>query len=115
MAASASKRVCRSAPTSTPAPTCCWWTRGTRAARATRARSRPFARAGRRWGVFDYGYRRFHDDGFGKSPRSLVTRDSHAQDMVLAAALVAFWRQVRYFNGDVARAQRYRLAAPLAG
>ena len=64
--------------------------------------------------VFDYGYRRFHDDGFGKSPRSLVTRDSHAQDMVLAAALVAFWRQVRYFNGDAARAQRYRLAAPLA-
>ncbi len=64
--------------------------------------------------VFDYGYRRFHDDGFGKSPRSLVTRDSHAQDMVLSAALVAFWRQVRYFNGDAARAQRYRLAAPLA-
>lgn len=64
--------------------------------------------------VFDYGYRRFHDDGFGKSPRSLVTRDSHAQDMVLAAALVAFWRQVRYFNGDATRAQRYRLAAPLA-
>jgi hypothetical protein len=64
--------------------------------------------------VFDYGYRRFHDDGFGKSPRSLVTRDSHAQDMVLSAALVAFWRQVRYFNADAARAQRYRLAAPLA-
>lgn len=64
--------------------------------------------------VFDYGYRRFHDDGFGKSPRSLVTRDSHAQDMVLSAALVAFWRQVRYFKGDAARAQRYRLAAPLA-
>ena len=34
--------------------------------------------------------------------------------MVLSAALVAFWRQVRYFNADAARAQRYRLAAPLA-
>lgn len=64
--------------------------------------------------VFDYGYRRFHDDGFGKSPKSLVTRDSHAQDLVLAAALVAFWRQVRYVAGDPARAQRYRLSAPLA-
>ena len=64
--------------------------------------------------VFDYGYRRFHDDGFGKSPRSLVTRDSHAQDLVLAAALVAFWRQVGYFNADAARAQRYRLSPPLA-
>jgi len=64
--------------------------------------------------VFDYGYRRFHDDGFGKSPKSLVTKDSHAQDVVLTAALVAFWRQVQYFNGDAARAQRYRLAAPLA-
>ena len=64
--------------------------------------------------IVDYGYRRFHDDGFGKSRRSLVTRDSHAQDMVLSAALVAFWRQVRYFNGDATRAQRYRLATPLA-
>ncbi|MBA3058826.1 DEAD/DEAH box helicase family protein [Rhodoferax sp.] len=64
--------------------------------------------------VFDYGYRRFHDDGFGKSPRSLVTRDGHAQDLVLAASLVAFWRQVRYFGGDSARAKRYRLAPPLA-
>ncbi len=64
--------------------------------------------------VFDYGYRRFHDDGFGKSPRSLVTRDQHAQDVVLTAALVAFWRQVRYFGDDAARARRYRLSAPLA-
>lgn len=64
--------------------------------------------------VFDYGYRRFHDDGFGKSPRSLVTRDSHAQDLVLAAALVAFWRQVHYFGGNPSRAQRYRLSPPLA-
>ena len=64
--------------------------------------------------VFDYGYRRFHEDGFGKSPRSLVTRDSHAQDLVLTAALVAFWRQVRYFADDAARAQRYRLSPPLA-
>ncbi len=64
--------------------------------------------------VFDYGYRRFHNDGFGKSPRSLVTRDGHAQDVVLTAALVAFWRQVNYFRADAARAQRYRLSAPLA-
>ena len=64
--------------------------------------------------VFDYGYRRFHDDGFGKSPRSLVTRDQHAQDLVLAAALVAFWRQVRYFADDALRAHRYRLSPPLA-
>lgn len=64
--------------------------------------------------VFDYGYRRFHDDGFGKSPRSLVTRDSHAQDVVLAAALVAFWRQVSYFKADPVRTQRYRLSPPLA-
>ena len=64
--------------------------------------------------VFDYGYRRFHDDGFGKSPRSLVTRDQHAQSLVLAAALVAFWRQVRYFAEDATRARRYRLSPPLA-
>ena len=64
--------------------------------------------------VFDYGYRRFHEDGFGKSPKSLVTRDAHAQDAVLAAALMAFWRQVRYFCADAARAQTYRLSPPLA-
>ena len=64
--------------------------------------------------VFDYGYRRFHDDGFGKTPRSLVTPDQHAQDLVLTAALVAFWRQVRYFGDDTPRAQRYRFSPPLA-
>lgn len=64
--------------------------------------------------VFDYGYRRFHEDGFGKSPKSLVTRDAHAQDVVLAAALVAFWRQVRYHGADTGRAQTYRLSPPLA-
>ena len=64
--------------------------------------------------VFDYGYRRFHDDGFGKSPRSLVTRDSHDQNLVLTAALVAFWRQVTYFCADADRARRYRFSAPLA-
>jgi hypothetical protein len=67
-----------------------------------------------RCAVFDYGYRRFHDDGFGKSPKSLVTRDLHAQDLVLAAALVAFWRQVRYYGADTVRAQNYRLSSPLA-
>lgn len=64
--------------------------------------------------VFDYGYRRFHDDGFGKSPKSLVTTQVHAQDLVLAAGLVAFWRQCGFFAADAARAQRYRLSAPLA-
>lgn len=64
--------------------------------------------------VFDYGYRRFHEDGFGKSPKSLVTRDSHAQDVVLSAALLAFWRQVSYHAADAARAQAYRLSPPLA-
>jgi len=64
--------------------------------------------------VFDYGYRRFHDDGFGKSPRSLVTTQAHAQDLVLAAGLVAFWRQCRFFEADAARVRHYRLSAPLA-
>lgn len=64
--------------------------------------------------VFDYGYRRFHEDGFGKSPKSLVTRDAHAQEVVLTAALMAFWRQVRYHGADAARAQSYRLSPPLA-
>lgn len=64
--------------------------------------------------VFDYGYRRFHEDGFGKSPRSLVTHQAHAQDLVLATGLVAFWRQCRFFAADPARAQRYRLSPPLA-
>jgi len=64
--------------------------------------------------VFDYGYRRFHDDGFGKTPKSLVSTQQHAQPLVLVAGLVAFWRQCRFFAADAARAQRYRLAAPLA-
>ncbi len=64
--------------------------------------------------MFDYGYRRFHDDGFGKTPKSLVTKDSHAQDIVLTAALIAFWRQCVFFNADATRAARYRVAAPLA-
>ena len=64
--------------------------------------------------VFDYGYRRFHDDGFGKSPRSLVASDATSQDLVLTAALVAFWRQVRFHGEDAVRARRYRLAEPLA-
>jgi len=64
--------------------------------------------------VFDYGYRRFHDDGFGKTPKSLVTTQQHAQALVLTAGLVAFWHQCRFFAADAARARRYRLAAPLA-
>lgn len=66
--------------------------------------------------VFDYGYRRFHDDGFGKSPRRLVTedKDDAARDSLLTAAMVAFWRQVRYVDADAVRAARYRLAPPLA-
>lgn len=66
--------------------------------------------------AFDYGYRRFHDDGFGKSPRRLVTedKDDAARDSLLTAAMVAFWRQVRYVDADAVRAARYRLAPPLA-
>jgi hypothetical protein len=64
--------------------------------------------------VFDYGYRRFHEDGFGKTPKSLVAKDDDSRDLVLTAALVAFWQQCKRFSEDPVRAARYRLAEPLA-
>ncbi len=64
--------------------------------------------------VFDYGYRRFHEDGFGKTPKSLVAKDDDARDLVLTTAMLAFWQQCKRFAEDANRAARYRLAEPLA-
>jgi hypothetical protein len=65
---------------------------------------------------FDYSYRYFYGDGFGKDFNILNLRrtsSTEETDVLLLANLLSFYEQVRYFgtHGDVLRA--YNLAHPL--
>ena len=67
--------------------------------------------------VFDYSYRHFYDDGFGKDFRVLnVTRASHARahDLLLAG-LLAFYRQLNVFREREVEFLPYGIAPPLWG
>lgn len=63
--------------------------------------------------VADFGYARFHGDGYGKDFRILNARARDGADLTLAAGLLSFYRQVCAASGHAALMADYRLAAPL--
>ncbi len=65
---------------------------------------------------FDYSYRYFYGDGFGKDFSILnLRRTSRAEetDVLLLANLLSFYEQVRYFGGHNDTLHPYNLANPL--
>ena len=63
--------------------------------------------------VADFGYARFHGDGYGKDFRILNARARDGRDLTLSAALLSFYRQVRASCQHPALVADYRLASPL--
>jgi hypothetical protein len=65
---------------------------------------------------FDYSYRYFYGDGFGKDFSILnLRRTSRAEetDVLLLANLLSFYEQARYFGGHGDELKPYNLANPL--
>ena len=65
--------------------------------------------------VFDYSYRYFYDDGYGKNFRVLnVRHDEETQtETLLLANLLTFYEQRRYFNENRDDVRVYGLDSPL--
>ena len=65
--------------------------------------------------VFDYSYRYFYDDGYGKNFRILnVRQDEESQtEMLLLANLLTFYEQRRYFKQNTENVRAYGLESPL--
>ena len=65
--------------------------------------------------VFDYSYRYFYDDGYGKNFRILnVRQDEESQtEMLLLANLLTFYEQRRYFKQNTEAVRAYGLDSPL--
>ncbi|RKU16566.1 restriction endonuclease subunit R [Candidatus Poribacteria bacterium] len=65
--------------------------------------------------VFDYSYRYFYDDGYGKNFRILnVRQDEESQtETLLLANLLTFYEQRRYFKQNTEDVRAYELESPL--
>lgn len=63
--------------------------------------------------VADFGYARFHGDGYGKDFRILNARARDGADLTLSAGLLTFYRQVRAAAEHPLQMADYRLASPL--
>ena len=65
--------------------------------------------------AFDYSYRYFYDDGYGKNFRILnVRQDEESQtEMLLLANLLTFYEQRRYFKQNTENVRAYGLESPL--
>ena len=65
--------------------------------------------------VFDYSYRYFYDDGYGKNFRILnVRHDEETQtETLLLANLLSFYEQRRYFKHTIQDVRAYGLDSPL--
>lgn len=63
--------------------------------------------------VADFGYARFHGDGYGKDFRILNASSSDGADLTLSAGLLSFYRQVRAAAEHPRLLRDYRLASPL--
>ena len=66
--------------------------------------------------AFDYSYRYFYGDGFGKDFNILNLRrtsNSEETDVLVLANLLSFYEQVRYFESHGAKLKPYNLASPL--
>ena len=66
--------------------------------------------------VFDYSYRYFHGDGYGKDFRVLNLREETTEDrtnMLLLGNLLSFYQQQRLFEDQTEFLRRYNLEKPL--
>ncbi|MBO85762.1 MAG: hypothetical protein CL927_10410 [Deltaproteobacteria bacterium] len=66
--------------------------------------------------VFDYSYRFFHSDGYGKDYRILNLPDDSHEDrraLYLTAALLSFYQQLRVYQDRKAALQAFLLERPL--
>jgi len=82
----------------------------------TAARNDALAREYGKAIVFDYSYRYFYDDGFGKDFRVLNLRQNITREMtdrLLLANLLSFYQQRRYYREQAAAIRPYNLEPPL--
>jgi hypothetical protein len=64
--------------------------------------------------IVEFAYGRFWRDGYGKDFRVLNTRaNDESADLVMAAGLLAFYQQTRWFDEHRADAHEYRVETPL--
>ncbi|NYS76362.1 MULTISPECIES: DEAD/DEAH box helicase family protein [Halomonadaceae] len=65
--------------------------------------------------LFDYGYRYFYEDGYGKDYRifNLPEKETRQRYTYLTAALLAFYQQQRYFREEHRELSQWNLAVPL--
>jgi hypothetical protein len=66
--------------------------------------------------IFDYSYKYFHGDGYGKEYQVLNLRQDRADeqtDTLLTANLLAFYEQARLFHDRAAQLKPYNLEPPL--
>jgi len=66
--------------------------------------------------IFDYSYKYFHGDGYGKEYQVINLREDRADDLtdtLLTANLLAFYEQARLFQDRVAQLKPYNLEPPL--
>jgi len=66
--------------------------------------------------VFDYSYKYFYEDGYGKDFRVLNLREDTSEEMtdtLLLANLLSFYQQQRAFGDDTSAVGAYNLEAPL--
>jgi len=66
--------------------------------------------------IFDYSYKYFHGDGYGKEYQVINLREDRADDLtdtLLTANLLAFYEQARLFQDRAAQIKPYNLEPPL--
>jgi KaiC/GvpD/RAD55 family RecA-like ATPase len=65
--------------------------------------------------LFDYSYRHFHGDGYGKDFEVLNLKNQSQEytDLLLLGNLISFYEQRRFFGENRERAEEYNLESPL--
>jgi len=66
--------------------------------------------------IFDYSYKYFHGDGYGKEYQVINLREDRADDLtdtLLTANLLAFYEQARLFQDRATQLKPYNLEPPL--
>lgn len=63
--------------------------------------------------LFDYSYRYFYGDGFGKDYQILNLEDDEWRDKYLTACLLSFYQQLKLFSDDEAKLRPFNLEKPL--
>jgi len=69
-----------------------------------------------RWILFDYSYRFFHKDGYGKNYRILNLKDQRSQEqrkLYLTAGLLSFYQQLRIWQDHTGEFASFNVERPL--